>query len=210
MFSPNVMRWTDYALVASGILLALYFGLHPGAPTAANARAPLYWAIGTLGVAAFGFMLVGIVGVAAQVGKSLRRLGAAGLVLAFLGSYLVGCGVFVDAYVEPVLANEAPKLLDPTGTLSSFPLVLVYVLPALAWSIGFILVSLAAIRAGAIPRWAGAAIIVGAILLDSPPEPVGPTPWAVIAIGSVIMGGGLVGFGYALRTASAVSQANLR
>jgi hypothetical protein len=205
MSSQNVIRWTNYATIASGILLALYFGLHAGPPTAVNARARLYVAVGTLGVAAFGLMLAGIVGIAAQLGKSLGRSGVAGLGVAFLATYLVGCGVFVDAYVEPVLANEAPNVLDPASSLSTLPLVLVFVVPAIAWSIGLVLLSLAAMRARAIPPWSGWSIIVGAVILDLPPEPVGPTPWVLIVIGALVMGGGLIGFGYSLLTAKVVT-----
>jgi hypothetical protein len=198
MVSQNLIRWLNYATIASGVLVALYFGLHPGAPSAASARNSFYATIGTLGVSSFGLMLAGLFGIVIQLGKRLGRLGTAGVVVAFLAAYLVGCGVFVDAYVAPILADQAPAFFKPTVTPTTLPLVLMLVVPAFAFSVGFIVLSVAALRAQAIPRWAGWSIIVGAVMLDLPPEPAGPTPWAVIAVGSVAFGAGLVGFGVTL------------
>jgi hypothetical protein len=44
------------------------------------------------------------------------------------------------------------------------------------FGLGFILLGVATIRADTLPRWGGLLLIIGAIVVNLPPQPVGPFP----------------------------------
>ena len=201
MSSTKLIRWGGLALMLAGVFLALFFLLHPGGgdpPTVAAALNSLYGAEHTLGVAAMVLMLFGVVGLYAHWIANWGRLGLIGFLLSFIGTALLLGVIFFDAYFVPIIAADAPKLLDTKGPLNTLPGVLALALPGVIWGVGFILLGIAIMRTSVLPRWGGLLLIIGAIVLNLPPQPIGPVPLFVLTIGAIVFCVGLALLGYAL------------
>jgi hypothetical protein len=119
---------------------------------------------------------------------------------------LIGCILFgttgtVMAAVLPTVAHHSPELFGATGPLfesvSPFGIVLGFS-AVLLYNGGFILMSIAAIRAGMFPRWARMLVILAALVYATPPQPIGPMPWAGHIVVSIVYAIGLSGIGLAL------------
>jgi hypothetical protein len=128
------------------------------------------------------FGLYGIVGLYVRQVEKSGWLGLAGFVLFSVWMALVMGFTFVEAFILPRLATEAPAFV--AGVLGMFTgihsEVDLGVLPTL-WNIsgplyilGPLLFGIATIRAGVLPRWAGALLVLGAVLVPVgalvPPE----------------------------------------
>src|SRR5258706_5721378 len=204
MTSQHLIRLRGLALPAAGVLLALFFLLHPGGgdpPTVEAARHALYGAEHSLGVAALVLMLFGLEGLHERQSSKLGPLGATGFGLAFLGSALLLGDLFFDGFASPIIAVHAPQLLAADGPFNTFPTDLALILPGVIWGLGFIALGVASLRAGQLPRWGSWLVIVGAIVVNLPPQPVGPVPQLVITSGAVAMSAGLAWWGLAIGSA---------
>ena len=201
MSSSNLVRWRGLALLISSVLFALLFILHPGSGDPATVEAALnkfYATEHTLGVVGMVLMLFGMEGLYTGQTPKIGRLGLIGVMLAYIGTALLLGVIFFDAYFIPLIAAHAPNLLDASGPFNTPPGVLALALPGLPWGLGFILVGIATMRAGMLPRWAGLILIIGTIVVNLPPQPVGPVPFFVLTIGASVFSVGLGWLGYAL------------
>jgi drug/metabolite transporter (DMT)-like permease len=88
--------------------------------------------------------------------------------------------------------------------------VLANAIPGIVWGLGYILLAIIGLSRAALPRRSSGLVLVGAIMINLPPEPVGPAPLWLIAAGSVVMGAGLAWWGVALRSTSAGAAAPAR
>ena len=159
------VRWSGAGLILSGLLI-LPVVAHPDifeTGFVAASRSP-FWAPGhAAGLLVAALSVVGLAGLAARAGPRLGRLGAAGAVLAVVGLVVTASLAALEAFAFPVLAEEAPALLDIDGPLlGSVPVRAVGVL-ALLWFVGLALVGFAIERAGVLPRGAGALLAVAAV-----------------------------------------------
>jgi hypothetical protein len=152
---------------------------------------------GLLALAAMLLMILGIPALGLRLPFSTRILSRTGYVLALLGAYLLGGVIFFDGFFSPVIAGHAPALLDPNGPLNSPPAIIPLALAGFVWGIGYLLLAIAFLRSGPLPRLASALVLVGSIVTNLPPGPVGPAPLWLIAVGAVIFGVGLSWWGYA-------------
>ena len=64
--------------------------------------------------------------------------------------------------------------------------------------LGYFLLGIATIRAKILPRWGAVLVMLGAILFQLPPQPIGPFPTFVILLGAVLYGAGAVWIGFSL------------
>ena len=64
--------------------------------------------------------------------------------------------------------------------------------------LGYFLLGLATIRAKILPRWGAILVMIGAILFNLPPIPIGPFPTFVTLLGAVLFGAGAAWIGFAL------------
>ena len=128
------------------------------------------------------FGLFGMAGLYARQAEKSGWLGLAGFLLFSIWMTLVTGFSFVEAFILPRLATESPAFVTGLlGMFSSIPSqVDLGILPTL-WNIsgplyifGPLLFGIATFRAGVLPRWAGALLAFGAVLVPVgavvPPE----------------------------------------
>jgi hypothetical protein len=203
MTPTKLLRWSALLFLPAGVLLALYFLLHArapggGPPTATEVLNSPYALEGSLGVSALVLTQLGLIGIYAYLAEASRRVALTGFVLALVGNVLVTCLLFYDAYVVPILAASAPKLIDPVATPFNDPIVVVQsLIPWVVFALGFILLGVAALRRGGTAGWAGIPLMIGALLLGLPLE----GPWLVFVVGGVLLGLGQAWLGYIIWSA---------
>src|SRR5215212_9893164 len=157
----RLFRWCGMALIAAGALMVLATLLHPSRETATTiiASEPRLIAAHVAYTLAWLLVLLGLPGLyAAQRGR-MGRVGLAGFLTAFSGTYLIAVtGNF--GFLAPVLAKQSPAVLD---SLSQYlPVVTINGLAAILFMIGYILFGIAMIRTTTLPRWSGVLVAVGA------------------------------------------------
>lgn len=188
-------------MLAAGVLLALFYMLHPGGgdpPTLEAARHPLYFVEHLFGVASLVLMLFGLEGARERQSARLGLLGAIGFGLSFVGSALLLGVIFFDGYASPILAANAPQLLAASGPFDTLPGYLPLTLVGVVWGVGVIAFGVASLRAGILPRWGSWLLIVGSIVVNLPQQRMGPASLLVISLGAVAMGAGLAWWGYSI------------
>ena len=117
----------------------------------------LFKAHGALLVVAMGLLVVALAGIALRLGDRAAR---SGTLLAFAGTLLVLANVATEAFAMPA----APEpLSDPQGYW-----LFVIVLSFGMFSLGWLLVGVAALRARAVPRGAGLLLCAGALIAFTP------------------------------------------
>ena len=181
MTTATLMRWAGLSAMAAGLCFIVIGMFHPvnvlSSVTTAN------WVNVHIFATALGFFgLFGMAGLYARQAEKSGWLGLAGFLLLSVWMTLV-CGFsFVEAFILPRLATESPAFVTGLlGMFSSIPSpVDLGILPTL-WNIqgpmyilGPLLFGIATFRAGVLPRWAGALLAFGAVLVPVgavvPPE----------------------------------------
>ncbi len=198
--SGRLLKASGLALVAGGVLMAVATLLHPSHETvttiiasevrlvAAHVAYTLSWLL----------VLLGLPGLyVAQRGR-MGRLGLAGFLTAFLGTYLIAVtGNF--GFLAPVLAKESPAVLD---AINQYPPVLgINGLAAIAFMVGYVLFGIAMTRSAVMPRLAGILVAVGApshLIGFGVAQLVSPALWPIAVVGSILLGAGLAWPGYRL------------
>src|SRR5215211_2643389 len=146
-------RWCGMALIAASALMVLATLLHPSRETATTiiASEPRLIAAHVAYTLAWLLVLLGLPGLYAAQRGGMGRLGLAGFLTAFSGTYLIAVtGNF--GFLAPVLAKQSPAVLDPISRYS--PVVIVNGLAAILFMIGYLLFGVAMIRTPTLPRWA--------------------------------------------------------
>ena len=196
MSASNVIRWAGLSLVMAGVLLVVDPIIHPADEPeliATNSYAIAHYLV--LGSVIFG--LLGIIGLYARQVEEAGLLGLVGFLMLFVALMLFAGFAFFEAFIIPVLAAEAPEFLF-NEEISFGALEALNPLGGLLQSIGGLLLGIAIIRAGILPRWAAIVFIIGIV-----PGGLGPllSPLLPEVVGrniSVVLGIGLVWLGYAL------------
>jgi hypothetical protein len=170
--NSRVIRWAGLAAIGSGII---YIAIQPFHPldvfsSVTTAR----WAVvHYLSIVMDILAMLAIAGIYARQVEKSGRLGLAGYLLFSLFWALSMVFHFIEAFIEPVLANVAPKFVEGLlGMVTSVPSAVnlgafptVYMLAGLVgYVLGGLLFGIATFRAGVLPRWAGALLALGTIL----------------------------------------------
>jgi hypothetical protein len=157
----RLFSWCGMALIAAAVLMVVATLLHPSRETAATivASEPRLVAAHVVYTIAWLLVLLGIPGLyAAQRGR-MGRLGLAGFLTSFTGTYLIAVtGNF--GFLAPVLAKQSPAVLDSINQY--LPVVIINGLAAILFMIGYVLFGIAMIRTATLPRWSGVLVAVGA------------------------------------------------
>ena len=198
--SLPLLRWCGLALVPAGVLMAVATVLHPSRETAATIIATEVGLVAAhfLYTLAWLLVLLGLPGLYASQRRSMGRLGLAGFLAAFSGTYLIAVtGNF--GFFAPVMAKEAPATLNAIEQYS--PVVVINGLAAILFMIGYLLFGIAMAKTATLPRLSGVLVAVGApahLLGFGVAQLVSTAAWSVAVLGSVSLGAGLAWSGYRL------------
>ena len=178
--TSSLMRLAGLSAVVAGLCFLVIGIFHPlNEPSAVNAA----WVNVHIAATALGYFgLFGMAGLYARQVEESGWLGLAGFLLFTVWMTLV-CGFsFVEAFILPTLATEAPAFIAGwMGMFSGAPSAVdLGILPTL-WNIsgpvfilGPLLFGIATFRARVLPRWAGALLALNAVLVPLgalvPPE----------------------------------------
>jgi hypothetical protein len=177
MSLSELIRWSGLLAIAAGAYLVLSPLVHPSSPQSA-AWVPmhlLYFAalIATL-LALFGILLYQL--------QQAGRLGLVGFFMAFVGTAMM-------------LLEGREHLFSPDFGVGTPRGLLELIVASLVFSIGYILLGVAIVRAGLLPRGGGILLAVGGpIVAFSPPLGV----LTVEIVGHALFGLGLLWVGYVL------------
>jgi hypothetical protein len=204
----RLLSWCGMALMAAGVLMVVATLLHPSRETATTIAASESRLVAAHVVYTLAWLLVllGLPGLYAAQRGGMGRLGLAGLLTAFSGTYLIAVtGNF--GFLAPVLAKQSPAVLD---SISQYlPVVIINGLAAILFMIGYVLFGVAMIRTATLPRWAGVLVAVGApahLLGFGIAQLVSTAAWPIAIVGSVSLGAGLAWPGYRLWRTPAASD----
>ena len=212
MIPPLFFRISGVACILGGVLIPIFFIIHPGGQepaTSAVVLATHYAAIHTLAVIGYIAVSFGFVGAFIYQADLMNVLATAGMLLGFAGSTML-VGTFMhDGYDNPYMATivSGVDLNGHEGGLErSLDMGIAIGVAGVLFIIGFVVFGIATIRAAVFPRWCGALLIVGTIITDLPPPPdtrllhvltghPAMLPWALLDFGATTLGIGLIGLG---------------
>ncbi len=195
-----MVRWSGLALILAGACIALGTMIHRSKETPQIILREETRLIAGHWLLTFysAFLMLGRPGAYATRSRQLGRLGLAGFLLVFFGTlfYAVSSDYGFNA---PVLAKLAPQTLDAINTYPS--VVVMDALFVLLLFAGFICFGIAVVRSHVLPPWSGILIASGwSLFMICAPvalfvfEPL----WILAILGTVMLGLGLGGVGYAL------------
>src|SRR5215213_7346386 len=142
----HLLRWCGMALMTAGVLMVIATLLHPNRETATTIVAGESRLVAAHVVYTIAWLLVllGLPGLYAAERGRMGRLGLAGFLTAFVGTYLIAVtGNF--GFLAPVLAKNSPAVLDALNQY--LPVVVINGLAAIAFVIGYVLFGIAMMRA---------------------------------------------------------------
>jgi hypothetical protein len=175
----GLIRGSGLLAVAGGASMVLTPFVHPESPQSA-AWVPVHM----LYFATLAVILLVLVGIFARQLQRAGWLGLAGFLVAFVGTTM---GLLEGR--EHLFSHDFGQG-TPVGLWE-------LILASFVFSVGYVLLGIAVVRAGVLPRGAGVLIAVGAPLVAFAP-PIGIQ--AVIIVGHTLFGVGLAWAGYALFT----------
>jgi hypothetical protein len=170
--TSSLMRLAGLSAMVTGLCFLVIGMFHPVNVPASVTTAS--WVNVHIFATALGFFgLFGMAGLYARQAEKSGWLGLIGFILFTVWMTLASGFSFLEAFILPRLATESPAFV--TGILGMFsgipsPVDL-GILPTL-WNIsgpmyilGPLLFGIATFRAGVLPRWAGALLVLGALLV---------------------------------------------
>ena len=184
MSTSRLIKLSGAVAVASGAMLViaellyLVVGLSPSAQDFGGAP---YAFQSVLFLLAYALLPGALVGFYAARSEGLGSMGAWSFLAAFLGAVLTVGFAWAGAFVLPVLAREAPQLLEVqpasviVGEIFSFGLL----------ALGCLAFGLAMLRSGILPRVAALLFVIGGVLAFF------PLPFSTILFGVAVAWMGL-------------------
>ncbi len=200
MATRKLIRWSAIAWLLSALTGIVSIVLVPSDYAENAVFSSLWTPIHAVLTISYMLFLFGLIGFYLVQADKAGRLGSIGFVLAFFGALMVTAQIVVATWILPVIASQpdVPKtafeMLDPAGPLPAFSLVTFAAYFPLG--IGLILMGVASMRAGVLPRWAGLLLIIGtvlefAVLLGQPGE-------MIVKLGDVAIDAAKIWIVYAL------------
>ena len=124
------------------------------------ATTPAYTLTYTVALLGMGSLLLALTAIYARDSAALGKVGLIGYLAAFLGIVMVAGDWWFEAFAIPVIATEAPAVLDlpPSG-----PLLVGAIATLGLYTVGWTLFGIAALRTRAFPRAAALLLLVGGL-----------------------------------------------
>ena len=188
-----VSRSSGVSLIVAGLALVSGNVLHPDqkADALAALTSPAWVPVHLAILASAILFLYGLVGYQARQEARSGALGKLGYMLTFIGSALFVGALTVDGLVAPALATA-----HADAALEGGPLLVVFMLTAVVFAVGIILLAIATLRANVFPRWPVIVLAVGGILTAFGD----PLPHLPEILAGIVFGIGMLGMGYSLLT----------
>lgn len=199
MSPATLVRWAGLACVVAGLFWPLGQLIHPP-HTPAGYQSPLWVPAHLLPYLACLLTLFGLVGLLARQLPEAGRLGVVGFVFAFAGTGLRLMEGREQAFTQPMLAARAPELLAGVPGLPQI------ILTSLVLSVGYVLLGVAIVRAGVVPRPIGAAFMLAPFWAFSPAIVMATGAEGVFLVTATVLGLAYVWLGYSLWTSDGVGQ----
>lgn len=193
MGTQNLIRWSGLALLVAGMLWLLSI-FHPP-DTLDGMLAPAWGPSHYVTAVASVFLVFGLIGLYAYQVAKVGWLGLIAFILTLAASaMLTSAELFAGALAPTLAANPATQsLVNPQ---QAGPFVIVIGVIAVLATVGNILLGIAIMRAGVLPRWAGLLIIIGYVFLAFG---IGLPALAIISpVGIVLSGLGYAWCGYSI------------
>ncbi len=182
MTASTLMRLAGVSAMLAGVGFIVVGMFHPlNIPSSVTTATWINVHIVAIVMGFFG--LIGMVGLYVRQAEKSGWLGLAGFILFGIWLALVMPFSFVEAFILPRLATELPKFVAGfLGVFTGIPSEIDLGVLPMFWKIshpmylvGPLLFGIATFRAGVLPRWAGALLVVGSVLapvvgLSVPPE----------------------------------------
>ena len=170
--TSTLIRWAGLSAMVAGLCFLVIGMFHPVNVLSSVTTAT--WVNVHIFATAMGFFgLFGMAGLYARQVEKSGWLGLAGFLLFSAWMTLV-CGFsFVEAFILPRLATESPAFVTGIlGMFSSIPsevdlgaLPTLWIIQGPMYILGPLLFGIATFRARILPRWAGALLVLGAVLI---------------------------------------------
>jgi hypothetical protein len=200
--TARLTRAAGMSAVAAGLLFIVVHVVHPHEDVA-SVTTTAWTVTHILGVAMAGLALIGISGMYLRQVTQTGRLGMIGFVLFGSCFVLITASQFVEAFVLPSLADQAPQFVSdflaiPTGGViigDVWALVTVNLMTGVTYVFGGVLFGVALFRAGIVARWAALLLAAGSALALLLPL----LPYALDRLTGVPVGIALTGLGFSLR-----------
>jgi hypothetical protein len=159
--ASNVIRSAGLSAMAAGVLFIVIQIIHP-ADVLASVSTPAWAIVHYLGVSMSFFGLFGLTGLYARQAGKAGWLGLIGYVLFSLFYACTAAFQFMEAFISPVLATAAPKVVEAllgivtkhTNEINIGPLPTVYAATGMMYMFGALFFGIGIFRARLLPRWA--------------------------------------------------------
>ena len=199
--ASSLIRWAGLSALVAGICFVVLGLLHPP-NVLSSVTTPRWTIVHSLAIAMSVFVLLGITGLYARQVEAAGWLGLAGYLVWSLFWVLALPFTFVEAFILPLLATEAPTFAEDflviitrsTGEMNVGVLAALWPLSTVLLLLGGLVFGIATFRAGILSRWAAGLLAVGCVF--SPAAAL--LPPAIQPLVTVPIGLGLAWLGYAL------------
>ncbi len=191
----TVERWSGPLLLFGGALYVVAPIIHPQGTTSQFIQQPLWVPAHLVEYVASMSILLGLVGWYSRFSASLGRLGTLGFLLSFLGT-ATGGGItlMTEAVTRPYLATNSPSLQDALGSNDEF--IAVFLITILVVIFGYLVFSVAVVRARVLPSWGVWLVVLLVIGIGS--FFAFSVAFFTALIGEGLLGLSFAGWGYAI------------
>ena len=180
-----------------GLFVGIAYTLHPHHQTPEIISGQFWLIIHTLFALSLIFGIFGLIGLYQQHLKKSRLSGFIGFLLAVTSLIGIFGLNYFEAFINPVLAKEAPGFVDNYGAGTMIGLVkILFPVSGAMFLFGYIMLCVDMLRAKTLNYPAVVLTIVGTLVFGLGLS--GLFPMIVVKIGSVLFGSGLIGLGIAV------------
>lgn len=203
----SAIRGSGLVNAVAGACVGTAYVLHPHVATPDVVVSDFWLVVHVLFAVSLLGGVFGTVGIFAHHSPRTKRSGLAGMVLIVSALTLIFGLNYWEAFINPVVAREAPSFVTTYGAGETIGLVAA-VFPASGglFVVGYALLCSDIIRAGSLPSGSAWLTILGVVVFGAGLS--GFLPMVVVQVGSVIFAAGLIWLGLSLWRATPLSSAD--